>query len=850
MASGLALAVAFGSVSTGAAHAVPAPVSTLYVNNAANSNCSDSGSGTEAIPYCTVQAAAAVVDPGQTVQIEPGHYTGQVTLTRSGTAAEPIKFIGSVDAGSQISDFSIGNSVGTAGSSPPALGLEVDGANYVTVSGLIIVDGTSGTVALVDSTDVELSSDLLYSPGGNSAPPVDLSGSSSSDTIARDEIEADRSGAVGIEPGVSGTVISENIVWANTGTAFSVDSAPGTDITANTVQDTLAASNAAIVLSNGSTGSSVENNIVTGRGSMFGGVSVDAASAADTILDYNIVYPTSGVSAGLYSWAGTDYATAAALDAAVGQGAHDLNTNPSLSTTGLPAEGSPAINSADANAPGEYAIDFYGNPRANDPADADTGTGPGYYDRGAVQRQDPIAISVAPSIQWGGSTLTTTLNVVQTAAAWSSTITYLFAFGDGTSTTTTAASATHKYIGPGSYTVTVTATDADHGVATATTSVLVANGNGYHPLPPTRVLDTRNGTGTNGVVARLAAGKSLSLKIAGLNSVPSTGVAAVVLNLTATDETGSGFLTAFPGGTSVPNTSNLNYTHGVNVPNLVTVELGADGTVDLFNGGSEAGPIDVVADLEGYYAPGPGDGYGPMFPTRLADTRTGNDGPAAGQVYPLYIPTGNVQGYTAAVLNVTVTNAHGAGYISVYPDGSAIPTASNVNYAAGQTVPNLVVVPIGADGLVDLYNGGATAGRVDLVVDLYGLYTDTADGSGFTPVHPTRLIDTRTGLGNGAPGPIAAGSIIQQRSSNFTAVPGNADAVAMNVTVTNTQADGVISVFPGDSVVVTTSNLNYTPGHTIANAVTTEWYPGIYEDFVNSSTGSTDLIADLYGYFA
>jgi hypothetical protein len=73
------------------------------------------------------------------------------------------------------------------------------------------------------------------------------------------------------------------------------------------------------------------------------------------------------------------------------------------------------------------------------------------------------------------------------------------------------------------------------------------------------------------------------------------------------------------------------------------------------------------------------------------------------------------------VLNVTATNTAQAGFITVYPSGSAAPGTSNVNFAAGATVPNLVMVAVGPDGKVALRNG--SAGQVDLIADVAGWYS-------------------------------------------------------------------------------------------------------------------------------
>jgi hypothetical protein len=95
----------------------------------------------------------------------------------------------------------------------------------------------------------------------------------------------------------------------------------------------------------------------------------------------------------------------------------------------------------------------------------------------------------------------------------------------------------------------------------------------------------------------------------------------------------------------------------------------------------------------------------------------------------------------AVVLNVTVVNARSTGFATVYPCGQTRPEASNLNYAAGQTIPNLVIAKPGTGGKVCVYSDAA----VDLLADVSGFFPA---GSGFTPVpNPTRVLDTRNGIG-------------------------------------------------------------------------------------------------------
>jgi len=72
------------------------------------------------------------------------------------------------------------------------------------------------------------------------------------------------------------------------------------------------------------------------------------------------------------------------------------------------------------------------------------------------------------------------------------------------------------------------------------------------------------------------------------------------------------------------------------------------------------------------------------------------------------------------VLNTTVTNTWAAGFITVYPSGTAMPNASNLNFGPGQTIPNLVIVKEGSDGRVNLANNSSQS--VDLVADVAGYF--------------------------------------------------------------------------------------------------------------------------------
>lgn len=146
----------------------------------------------------------------------------------------------------------------------------------------------------------------------------------------------------------------------------------------------------------------------------------------------------------------------------------------------------------------------------------------------------------------------------------------------------------------GSLVAVVAASSIDAPAARATDAV-GTTGSTYFPLTPVRLFDTRtNGTPLGALDVRTVA-------LAGVAGVPAD-VTTVILNVTVVDGTAASYLTVYPDGVGRPGTSNLNWTAGqAATPNLVTVEVGSDGLVDFYNA---HGSVDVVADLEGYFAGG------------------------------------------------------------------------------------------------------------------------------------------------------------------------------------------------------------------------------------------------------
>ena len=859
VAASAALILSVGSLTPTVAQAATA--TRLYVNNVAGSHCTDAGSGTEAAPYCTVQVAANEVTAGQTVIVEPGYYSGAIAITHSGTAAAPITF----ETATPGQQFQNGTpEVGDGVVDEPAF--VFNGASYVTVSGLSI-GAVGGEAALVENSS-HITIDSLMDVEGDSdpAPVIHVTGGSSYVTVSRDYFSnIGHTATVQIEAGSSHDTITTNALVGQSG-GFLVDGAPDTVITSNSFDWVC---NFGVDLFGASTGSTIENNATyvvndhtdvsqcpADTGSLVS-FEVDSPANSGTTLDYNDAYALTqnGPSVGPYDWAGTLYEDPAALYSGTGQGAHDFSANPDAFPTPL-SGASPLINTANSDAPGELSTDLYGNARVDDPSVANKGAGDfTYYDVGAVQYEDPLAVAPTMNTQTGTVPATLTATEAVTTKGWASVREWTINFGDGSpaSTTVSPVSVPHTYTKPGTYTVTLTAYDGfgtdGRGSASATTTVRILANDVFHPVTATRLLDTHTGTGTGGVTAPVKAGSTLKLKIEGAGPIPASGVTAVVLNLTATDTTGGGYVIAYADGTTLPGTSNLNYSKGESVADQVVVQVGKDGEVDLANVGS--GSADLIADVAGYYGPGGGEGLQTQsgLPVRILNTSTGLGTGGAAKPVPAdgtvkltseYLAPGQTE-----VLNVTVADAKSGGSLTAYPDGVSRPGTSNVTFAAGQTIANKVDVQTGSDGSIDFYNG--SGGTVEVTADQLGMFT-AAGGQGYTPITPVRVLDTGRGIG-AQKGAVKPHTTVVATVAGVDGLPTTLGNVEGNVTVTQATAGGSITVYPGfASAMPTESTQSFSPGITISDATTMGAYKGI--DLYNGSAGTSQLALDVFGYYS
>ncbi len=313
------------------------------------------------------------------------------------------------------------------------------------------------------------------------------------------------------------------------------------------------------------------------------------------------------------------------------------------------------------------------------------------------------------------------------------------------------------------------------------------------------------------------------------------GTAAVALNLTTTSPRTTGFLTAFPCDSATPVVSNHNHARDQVVASAAIVPVSSSGEVCVYS----FTDTNLIVDITGRLPTG--TGVVAAGPQRLADTRNAGANARQPAGVPLRVAIPAVAGVatTAAVaLDVTAVGADGPGFATVYPCDEAVPETSNVNYGTGAATPNLTIVRPGTTG------PGAgdevcvvASSDVHLLVDLFAAFDATAE---LTLATPVRALDTRR-PGGGAVG-AGSTSVIDVAAAG---VAPDAGGVLANITATQADGDGFLTVFPCASGLPVASNLNVTAGRDVANFVLVEPDPAGHV-CVFSST-ATHVIVDIVG---
>ena len=275
---------------------------------------------------------------------------------------------------------------------------------------------------------------------------------------------------------------------------------------------------------------------------------------------------------------------------------------------------------------------------------------------------------------------------------------------------------------------------------------------------PQRVLDTRpeSAIGPANLIGKFAAGEIRDLPVLGQAGVPSNGVTAVAVNITATDVDQPAYVQALPTWrASAGGYSNINTDHPAQTrANLAIVPIGDGGTISLYtiSGGH------LVVDVLGYFTAANQPVAAGRFvelaaPQRVLDTRI--DGiPLANRV-PRQVPSPagvDMSQVQALVMTVTGTAATQPGWIQAFPTDrpDVIAGTSTVNLVPGISVANTAIIPVGTNGVSVAGFFGTGSGHV--VIDIVGYITsDTSpvdDNGRYVPVRPARAFDSRTSTGD------------------------------------------------------------------------------------------------------
>lgn len=370
-------------------------------------------------------------------------------------------------------------------------------------------------------------------------------------------------------------------------------------------------------------------------------------------------------------------------------------------------------------------------------------------------------------------------------------------------------------------------------------------------VPPTRVADSRIGLQLPGPVGPLGTG---IVRVTGCCGIPESGFFAVVTTLTVVDPQQAGYLTAWPSETDRPGTSNLNFTAGRTTANTVLMSPGLEAGVDIFNG--SYGPVQLIVDVVGYIPLGTSTAAGsvvPVFPVRIADSRVGQQiqGPVGA------VTTQDVQisgqggipsgGVAAVIATIAAIDPKQAGQLTVWQGGTSRPDTSNLNFQAGRTIANTMVLPLGADGKIQVFNG--SYGGVQLIVDVNAYIragTPTTAGTVAT-VTPARVADSRVGWQ--IPGAVPAAATTAVKVTGIGGIPASgAAAVVATLTVVAPRAAGHATVWQSGAPRPSTSNLNFAAGQTVATTVIAQIGPDGQIQVLNGSAGAADVIVDVTGY--
>jgi hypothetical protein len=328
-----------------------------------------------------------------------------------------------------------------------------------------------------------------------------------------------------------------------------------------------------------------------------------------------------------------------------------------------------------------------------------------------------------------------------------------------------------------------------------------------------------------------------------------------------TGQTCGGYLYIGPQPMNYPTSSTLNFPVGDDRANGVTVALSGTGTLAVTYVASTSGTAQVIFDVTGYFTPDTsGATYHALTPTRLLDTRygTGLSGAFSSHVARTFTVSGGTSLVPAAAIavtgNLTVTGQSSGGYLYLGPDTTNYPTSSTLNFPVNDDRANGVTVALNrtnpASGTLSVTYVASTTGTAHVIFDVTGYFTQDTSGATYTPLYPTRILDSR--YGTGLSGPFNSHVARTFQVTGVGGIPAGAIAVTGNLTVTQQTNLGYLYAGPDPMNDPTSSTLNFPVGDDRANGLAVKLGTGgtLSITYANPNLGpAAYVIFDATGYF-
>lgn len=363
---------------------------------------------------------------------------------------------------------------------------------------------------------------------------------------------------------------------------------------------------------------------------------------------------------------------------------------------------------------------------------------------------------------------------------------------------------------------------------------------GYHPLSPTRILDSRTGTGG---VRTLGPNVTAFVPVAGRGTIPKSGVAAVAVDITVLTPARSGSVSVWAGGTSWDRSGTVSFTAGHTAQSQIIAPVGANGAIQVRN--NIGATVSVVADVSGYFEPGASaGGYRLISRTRLLDTRTRTLGARSTVAFQVggIGAVGTVSQTATVALNTTVLNPAVAGSISVYDGSVAWNGSTSMTFAKGASDQGVLYRKLSPTGSLTLRNNTSTP--IDVVVDAIGVFDGCGQSAGlFCSSGDYRSMDSRPYQDF-----YAQSDYQLQTGPQITRLPWQGvSAWVINLTLISPTSSGSVSMWTNGHASAA-STVTYTKGVTLQRSLIAPVGSDGSVWFHNYGNARMDIVVDVSGY--